>query len=107
METFTYYYVWFFILVQIITFLKAYAVFGTPEVSFRNRALVSLFNIVRAFVSVWLGLKLLDVVESKVIDSFWVVFAIAIFYFLEMIAVWFVESWLLGKPLSTVKDIFS
>ena len=107
MDTITYYYLWFFIFIQIFTVLKAYAVFGTPDVSFKNRVLVSLFNLVRAAVSAWLGFKLLETLESRVIDSVWIMLVVAIFGFLEIIAMWIVEYRLLGKPLPTLKDFFS
>ena len=107
MDTITYYYLWFFIVIQIFTFLKAYVVFGTPGFSFKNRALASLFNIVRAVVSVWLGFKLLGTLELRVIDSMWIILAVGIFAFFDFIAVRIVENRLIGKPLPTVKDFFS
>ena len=107
MDTVTYYYLWFFIVIQIFTFLKSYGVLGTPGVSFKNRALASLFNIVRAFVSVWLGFKLLGTLELRVIDSMWIILAVGIFAFFDFVAVRIVENRLLGKPLPTINDFFS
>ena len=107
MDTFTYYYLCFFIIIQLFTFLKSYGVLGIPEVSLKNRALASLFNIVRAVVSVWLGFKLLGTLELRVIDSIWIILAVGIFAFFDFIAVRIVENRLLGKPLPTVKDFFS
>lgn len=107
METFTYYYLWVFLFLQIITLLKAYAVFGTPKVSLKKRLFTSLFHIARAAVCVWLGLKLLETLEKGSIGAIWIMSIVAAFSLVDIIAVWTVEHHLLGKHLPTVREFFS
>ena len=103
MDTFAYYYLWFFLVLQIITLLKAYAVLGTPQVSFKNRLLTSAFHLARGSISVFLGIKLLQVLELETIEPLWIMVAVAAFCMIETIAVWLVEHRLLGKALPTLK----
>lgn len=107
MNTFAYYYLWFFLLLQVFSLLKAYAVLGTPDVSLRNRLLASFFHVGRAAVSVALALWLFRLHEREVISSLWIMFAAAAFLVTEMIIVWVVEHRLLGKPLPTLKEFVS
>ncbi|HMT08231.1 MAG TPA: hypothetical protein PKA82_09515 [Pyrinomonadaceae bacterium] len=107
METVTFYLLWLFVIVQIPSLLKAYAVFGTPSVSLARKVITAIFYVIDVVFFVLLGLKLLDVLASGMIDPIWLLLLFSVAGFVGQIVRLFVEHYLLGKPLPTFKAFFS
>lgn len=107
MSTFTWLYLWFFIVLQSITVILAiYALFAR-EASIINRIAFSAIALLRAGVSVWLGFYMLDILEAEVLDSVWIMLIVCAFSIAEWFAKRLTEKHLLKIPQPSFRDYFS
>ena len=81
--------------------------FWNTEVSFNKRLLTAFFYIADVVFFVLLGLKLLDILSTEMIDPIWLLLIFAFVSLAGQIIRWFVEHYLLGRPMPKPKDTVS
>ena len=106
MKTVTWFYIWFFIVIQAITLLTAYARLGTPNVPLRLRLVFSATTILRGVGCALFGWYMLPVLELELLYPIQVFIIVTVVSLADLVLKWFLEKALLKIPPPSFRDFF-
>lgn len=107
MLTFTWIYLWFFVFMQSLTIFLAIAALKARNTPLVNRVAFSATALLRAAVSILLGLYLLTVLEAETLDPLWIMLIVALFGIVELFVKRVTEKHLLKIPQPTFREFFT
>ena len=107
MATVTWIYLWFFLLLNVVTVAIAIATLFRREVALSKRVTFSALTLLRACLSVWLGFYLLSLLAAEVIQPIWIMMIYVGFGVAELFLKRVTERHLLGIPQPSFRDFFS